>query len=123
MPVIIEKNKATRRDTMKETEIKEGVKEQIQSLLKDMQDSLLRKSEKFKEEHTYRTDNYNEFKEILLNRKGAAETWWCGKEECSKKIKKETNGSLRIINNAKENAKCVCCGKKAQHSAIFGQSY
>lgn len=123
VPVIIEKNKATRRDTMKETDIKEGVKEQIQSLLKDMQDSLLRKSEKFKEEHTYRTDNYNEFKEILLNRKGAAETGWCGKEECSKKIKKETNGSLRIINNAKENAKCVCCGKKAQHSAIFGQSY
>lgn len=123
IPIIIANNKIIRRDTLEKIEIEKDIEKQINKLLNDIQNSLLKKATEFKEKHTYKTESYEEFKNALLDQKGIAEAAWCGEEECSKKIKEETKGSLRVINETKENKKCIGCGKKAQYKAIFGQSY
>ncbi len=130
IPVIIENDKIIRRDTLKKIGIKKGIEKQISELLEDIQKNLLKKATNFKEKNTIKTENYEEFKNILFNQKGAVEACWCGSEECSKKIRKETKGSLRVINEinnktkkAEENERCIGCGKKAEYTGIFAQSY
>ena len=50
---------------------------------------------------------------------------WCGNTECEDEIKAQTNGfgSRCIDENDKISDKCICCGKDAKHTVIWGKSY
>ena len=72
-PKDIEKNAvfAARRDTRQKQSLPmDGLPDRIQSLLDEIQTSLLAKARAFRDEHTSRTGSYDEFKQIMEGRPG-----------------------------------------------------
>ena len=123
VPLIICKDTITRRDTLESMSLENITEQDIKRLLKEIQKNLLLKAMSFKDEHTLKANDYHRFKEHLEQRKGFCISSWCGDTECSRIIRKETLGSLRLINSLKENHKCIRCGNEGRYEAVFGQSY
>ncbi len=126
-PIDIEKNSITifRRDTGERKVIKESEIEKIEDSLEEIQKDLFKRAKKFFEEHVYIAKNFEEFKEIMKNKRGFIKACWCGSEECEVKIKEETGATIRCIPFEKEKifSNCVFCGKKAKEVVYFARAY
>jgi len=127
-PLIVEMEgnrlKVLERDTLEEKECDtERFAAEAQDILAQIHERMFKKAQKFKEEHTFQMEDYGQFKEIILNRKGFCISPWCGDTECSRVIRRESKGSLRVVNKPKEGTTCIRCGEPAIYSAVFGQSY
>ena len=116
-----------RRDTGEKINVKRNsAEEKIRTLLEDIQNNLFRKSARFRQENTYQTADYNEFKEVISQKGGFIQAGWCGSAECEKKIKEDTKATIRALPLAKEETdrrKCIICGREAKYTAIFAKSY
>jgi prolyl-tRNA synthetase len=115
-----------RRDTLtKEIVAMENISGTIQNLLIDIQKSIFAKAKKFKEENTYKVDDYNEFKELLDNKGGFIWAHWDGTSETEQKIKEETKATIRCIplNKIKEEGKCIYSGKPSEFRVLFAKAY
>lgn len=96
----------------------------VPKLLAEIQDGLLRKSREFRESHYFRTDAWDEFRDVLVSKRGFAESGWCGDVDCAKRIKDQTKGSLRLINPVGSgSARCIGCSNKARFTGIFAEAY
>ena len=118
--------KAVRRDNGKEKIIKsQDLKEEIKSLLEDIQKNLYDKAENFSKQNTREVDSYEDFKRIMKEKKGFLWAFWCERPECEAKIKEETKATSRLLplKTKEEKGKCIYCGKKAKHKWLFAQSY
>lgn len=122
VPIIISNNKIIRRDTMQEIALKANLVLQIDNLLREIQNDIYEKAGMFKEKHTFRTQDYSEFKELISKQAGFCIAGWCGSNECTNKISQDCNGSLRVINELSIGT-CIYCGEKAKYLGVFGQSY
>jgi len=112
-----------RRDTGKTTACNRNeLTKTITGFLDEIQQNLFEKAKRFKESHTFQSDNYEEFKDILSNQKGFVQAGWCGVPDCGRKIRKDTKGSLRVVNPSTEGV-CIGCKEKAKFKGVFGQSY
>jgi len=115
-----------RRDNGKKIVVKESklIKE-ISEILDDIQKNLYRKAKKFLKDHITTVKNYEEFKKMLVDKKGFIKAYWCGKSDCEEKIKEETGATIRLIPFKKERvfSNCVCCGKKAKEVVYFAKAY
>ncbi len=98
------------------------LQEKIPEILESMQENLLNKAKKFRDSHTFESSEYQEFKSLLKNRKGFVKALWCGVPDCARKIRVDTEGSLRVV-VPHEQGICIGCGSKAKFSGVFGQSY
>ncbi len=115
-----------RRDTLEKSIIKqEGIKDYVKNLLDDIQSNMFKKAFKFRDENTFKVDNYDEFKQVLEGKGGFISAHWDGTVETEQKIKEETKATIRLIplNNNKEEGKCVYSGKPSQQRVIFAKSY
>ena len=76
-------------------------------------------------QNTYEAESYQEFKEIMKNKKGFIKAPWCGGSECEAKIKQETKATVRVLplGSPEIKKKCIYCGKKAVNEWLFAQSY
>ena len=114
-----------RRDTneKKSININDGFKK-IQELINDIQDNLFNTAKRFRDDNTFVTNNYSEFKNIV-NSGGFVECGWDGKIETEDKIKKETKATIRCIpfNNNAENLKCIYTQELAKYRVIFAKAY
>jgi len=114
-----------RRDTneKKSVDINDGFKK-IQKLISDIQDNLFNTAKRFRDDNTFVTNNYSEFKNIV-NSGGFVECGWDGKIETEDKIKKETKATIRCIpfNNNAENLKCIYTQELAKYRVIFAKAY
>ena len=55
---------------------------------------------------------------------GFVKAYWCGCEECEDKIKEIRGTKSRcIIEDAKEEDKCIACHNKAEHLVVWGIQY
>lgn len=96
----------------------------IANELKQIQKDMYLKAKKFLEENTVDTNEYEEFKKQIENKK-FVRTSWCGERSCEDQIKNETGATSRVMEFKKSKPKCKCvyCGKKAKTIMVFAKSY
>ncbi|MEM5871241.1 MAG: proline--tRNA ligase [Candidatus Aenigmatarchaeota archaeon] len=113
-----------RRDTNEKIEVKEkDVESAIKKLLDEIQNNLYRKAKEFLENNIKEAKSFSELEKLINNRK-MIRSYWCGSEECERKVKEKTGATIRCIEN--ENAKeksCVICGNKAKNIVYFAKAY
>ncbi len=99
--------------------------EKVESLLKEIQNTLYSNSKKFLEENTHEVSSYDEFKEVMNTTRGFIKAFWCEDPDCEKKIKEETKASTRCLplNSKEQKGECVYCKKPAKHVWYFAQAY
>ncbi|HSK73538.1 MAG TPA: proline--tRNA ligase, partial [Pyrinomonadaceae bacterium] len=82
-----------RRDTLsKETVSLDGIEERIVDLLNEIQANIYQKAYRFREENTFRADNWEQFKE-QIEKGGFILAHWDGTAETEEKIKEETKAT------------------------------
>ena len=114
-----------RRDTLeKETVSFDGIVDYVKNLLEDIQKNIFEKARKFRDEHIYECDNYEEFKERIKNG-GFFLCHWDGTPETEAKIKEDTQATIRCVPFAFEQTPGVdmVSGKPAKHRVIIARSY
>ncbi|WP_314078496.1 proline--tRNA ligase [Hoylesella pleuritidis] len=114
-----------RRDTLeKETKPIDGIVEFVKNLLDEMQQNIFQKALKFRDEHIYACDNYDEFKERIKDG-GFFLCHWDGTEETEAKIKEDTQATIRCVPFNAEQTPGVdmVSGKPAKYRVIIARSY
>jgi prolyl-tRNA synthetase len=103
----------------------EGLAGTIVGLLEEIQASLYTRALQFREDHTQRVSNFDEFKQVMEGRPGFVVCGWCGSAECEAQIKAETQATLRNIpfTGADVNGTCVKCGLPSPDDAWFAKAY
>jgi prolyl-tRNA synthetase len=104
----------------------DALEHRLPQLLDEVQAAMFQRALEFRENNTFRTESYDEFKEIIANR-GFALVKWAEDSEAELAIKEETKATLRVIPfNQPEGGvqgKCIYTGKPATCEAIFARSY
>lgn len=102
----------------------------LPALFAQIQKEMLAKAQARLESQTHEVSDYQEFKEIMLTKRGFIKAYWCGCPECEQAIKDETKATTRclpIINEKgdtkQSEGKCIYCGKKAKQQWLFAQAY
>jgi prolyl-tRNA synthetase len=116
----------SRRDTLeKESFSIIDIENKISHLLDQIQKNLYQKALSYREEHSFRVDTWEEFKNVLDNGGGFIYAHWDGTPETEEKIKEETKATIRVIplNNLPENGKCVYSGKPSAQRVVFARAY
>jgi prolyl-tRNA synthetase len=103
----------------------EGLAGTIVGLLEEIQASLYTRALQFRQDHTQRVSNFDEFKQVMEGRPGFVVCGWCGSAECEAQIKAETQATLRNIpfTGADVNGTCVKCGLPSPDDAWFAKAY
>ncbi|MBF0960865.1 MAG: proline--tRNA ligase [Alloprevotella tannerae] len=115
-----------RRDTLeKETLQVEGIEEYVEKLLEEIQQHMFHKASKFRDEHIFPCDDYDDFKKRVKDG-GFFLCPWDGTEETEAKIKEETQATIRCIpfNVDQTNPGVdMVSGKPAKHKVIIARAY
>jgi prolyl-tRNA synthetase len=113
-----------RRDKMTKKNISfSEVNNEIEFLIVDIQNELLKKSQKFMNDNNNIANNYQEFKK-MIEEGGFVLAHWDGTSESEEKIKKETKATIRTIPFEKnDSGKCIISGRKSECRVYFARSY
>jgi prolyl-tRNA synthetase len=127
-PKDIENNQAVlvRRDTREKTIVKlDELEGKVTEILDVIQNALLEKARKLRDEKTYNALTMDELIDIAQNKPGFIKAMWCGETECEEKIKELAGTSSRCMPFEQEELSdtCVCCGKKAKKLVYWGKAY
>lgn len=103
----------------------EDVSQKVDQFLGQIQTSMFEKAKKILMENTHIVDDYDEFKQIMLSKRGFLKCFWCEDLGCEKKIKEETKATTRCksLDEEKVSGKCICCGREANFRWYFAQAY
>ncbi|MAT43889.1 MAG: proline--tRNA ligase [Anaerolineaceae bacterium] len=99
------------------------IADQLTTILDDFHNRLLQRATDFRDSHIHKTDNYEEFKNIV--QQGWAYAYWCGNAACEAAIKDETKATTRCrpLDQEKSEGKCVYCGESAEYRTYFAKAY
>ena len=114
-----------RRDTLEKESVPfEGIADRVEALLDDIQKNIFEKARKFRDEHVYVCENYEEFKE-RVKEGGFFLCHWDGTEETEAKIKEETQATIRCVPFAYDQTSGtdMVSGKPAKHRVIIARAY
>lgn len=115
-----------RRDTREKITVAfEELEAKIAELLETIQNDMLERARKHRDENTHVAKDWNEFTDILEKKQGFIKAMWCGEESCEIAIKEETGATTRCMPFAQEEISNVCvhCGKPAKKMVYFGKAY
>jgi prolyl-tRNA synthetase len=100
-----------------------GLPDAVRQALNSIQDSLYERALSFREENTSDPENYDSFKTAVG--KGFAYSFWCGSDECERRIKEDTKATLRCmpLDQSGNKGSCICCGNQADRKAYFAKAY
>ena len=115
-----------RRDTLtKEVVPLDSLNEKIETLLKEIQESLFKKASDFRKEHTTEVDSFDDFKTVLETKTGFISAHWDGTNETEEKIKTLTKATIRCIplEGKEEEGVCVYSGKPSKRRVLFAKAY
>ncbi|HUR30581.1 MAG TPA: proline--tRNA ligase [Saprospiraceae bacterium] len=115
-----------RRDTReKEFFELEGISSRIEKLLDDIQQNLLLRALRFKQENTSEANDFEAFTEILEGKGGFVSAHWDGTTETELKIKELTKATIRCIplEQIEEEGKCILTGNKSKGRVLFAKAY
>ncbi|QYJ14328.1 Proline--tRNA ligase [Rubrobacter xylanophilus DSM 9941] len=124
-PKDIEKGQAVfvRRDTGKKEFVERRVAaRRLVELMDEIQENMLRQAEAFRDENTRRAETYEEFKEIIEEKRGFVVAPWDGTEETEQKIKEETKATIRLLPFEREEGKDLVSGRPGR-TAVFARAY
>lgn len=114
-----------RRDTLEKESVSfDGIVEHVQALLEDIQQNIFEKARKYRDEHVYECENYEEFKQRVKDG-GFFLCHWDGTEETEAKIKEDTQATIRCVPFAYEQTPGIdmVSGKPAKCRVIIARSY
>ena len=114
-----------RRDTLeKETLPLEGIAAHVARLLDDIQESIFQKALRFRDDHIYICDNYDEFKTRIKDG-GFFLCHWDGTAETEAQIKEETQATIRCVPFGYEQTPGVdmVSGKPSKCRVVIARSY
>ncbi len=114
-----------RRDTLeKETVSVDGIVEYVKQLLEDIQKNIFEKARKYRDEHIYECDDYEEFKAKVKDG-GFFLCHWDGTAETEAKIKEETQATIRCVPFMFEQTPGVdmVSGKPSKARVLIARSY
>lgn len=115
-----------RRDTREKITVAfEELEAKITELLETIQNDMLERARKHRDENTHVAKDWNEFTDILEKKQGFIKAMWCGEESCEIAIKEETGATTRCMPFVQEEISNVCvhCGKPAKKMVYFGKAY
>ena len=115
-----------RRDTLvKESVRVEGIVENVEAILADMQTSIFEKAKAHRDDMITKVDTWEEFKEVLETKGGFIYAHWDGTTETELAIKEATKATLRCIplDSPEEDGVCVFSGKPSKRRVIFAKNY
>ncbi|MBR2060459.1 MAG: proline--tRNA ligase [Tidjanibacter sp.] len=115
-----------RRDTLvKESVSAQGIVENVEKILADMQSSIFEKAKAHRDEMITKVDTWEEFKEVLETKGGFIYAHWDGTTETELAIKEATKATLRCIplDSPEEDGVCVFSGKPSKRRVIFAKNY
>ncbi len=99
----------------------------LPEFLEEVQRALVRRAKAFQEQNTHYTDSYEEFKQIIAERRGFVRVKWAEDSAAELAIKEETKATLRVIPfdqpEGGVKGKCFYTGKSATCEAIFARAY
>jgi prolyl-tRNA synthetase len=124
-PRDIEKGQAVlvRRDTgEKEFVERKGLAQRLHDLMAGIQENMLAQATQFRDANTCHAETYEEFKEIIEERRGFVVAPWDGTEETETKIKEETKATIRLLPFERQEGKDLVSGKPGE-TAIFARAY
>ena len=102
----------------------DGLEDRVRALLDEIQQALLARALRFRDEHTMSTDSYEEFVQAMEGRPGYVLAPWCGSAECEAQIKAETQATIRNLPfEADAGGACIKCGRPAVTRARFAKAY
>ncbi len=115
-----------RRDTKVKTTVPvEGVETYIKDLLEQIQLDMFNKAKQFREERIFKTDNWDEFLQLLDTKGGFISAHWDGTAETEDKIKELSKATIRCIplDNPQEDGKCILTGNPSKERVLFARAY
>ncbi|MCF7561430.1 proline--tRNA ligase [Sabulilitoribacter multivorans] len=115
-----------RRDTLtKEVVPLDGLVDKVESLMKEIQNSLFNKALDFRNSHITKVDTFEEFKTVLNTKTGFLSAHWDGTAETEDKIKELTKATIRCIplDGDAEDGVCVYSGKPSKRRVLFAKAY
>lgn len=114
-----------RRDTLeKETVAFDGIVDEVERLLSDIQSNIYKKALDFREKMTYKIDTWEQFKE-QIEKGGFLLAHWDGTTETEERIKDETKATIRCIpfDAEEEEGVDMLTGKPSKRRVIFARAY
>jgi prolyl-tRNA synthetase len=117
-----------RRDNrVKEPVTIEALETRLHELLEEVQKALFKRAKEFQVQNTHYTDSYEEFKQIIAEKRGFVRVKWAEDSAAELAIKEETKATLRVMPfdqpEGGANGKCFYTGKPATCEAIFARAY
>jgi prolyl-tRNA synthetase len=117
-----------RRDNRAKTPVSlDALEARLPELLEEVQKALFQRAVEFREKNTYYTDSYDEFKQIIAEKRGFVRVKWSEDSAAELAIKEETKATVRVIPfdqpEGGVKGKCIYTGKPATCEAIFARSY
>ena len=124
----LEKNvvEIARRDTKEKMTVSiDGIEAYIKDLLNTIQQAMYDKAKAFREERITKTDNWDEFVQLLDTKGGFVSAHWDGTGETEDKIKELCKATIRCIplDNPLEEGKCILTGKPSTQRVLFARAY
>jgi prolyl-tRNA synthetase len=112
-----------RRDTgEKEFVGREELPGRLQAMMGEIQESMLRQATEFRDANTRKAESYEEFEEIIAEKRGFVVAPWDGTEETEQKIKEDTKATIRLLPFEREEGKDLVSGRPGR-TAIFARAY
>lgn len=116
-----------RRDTFEKITVPmEGIAETIANLLDEIHANMLKMAREFRDAHTFKATNFEEFEKGIEKGHGFVKAMWCGCRECEDAIKEKTGVTTRCMpfdDDEVLSDVCVFCGKPAKKLMVFAKSY
>lgn len=116
----------SRRDTREKMYLPlDGLSQNIQSLLGDIQKQIFEKAKTYRDEHITHVDDFKTFEKTLDEKGGFIAAHWDGTAETENKIKELTKATIRCIplNNPQKEGKCILTGRPSKERVLFARAY
>jgi prolyl-tRNA synthetase len=115
-----------RRDTKDKAAVAmEGLTQTVENLLVQIQNNLLERAKKYREEHITKADTWEDFLNILDHKTGFVLAHWDGTAATEDKIKELAKATIRCIplDNPLEDGKCILTGNVSTQRVLFARAY
>jgi prolyl-tRNA synthetase len=97
----------------------------VREALEEIQKNLYDQAAAFRDEHTFRPKDYEEFKRLIADPGGFLEGGWCGRRDCEDRVKADTKATIRYLPLDPEppTGECLVCGAPARERATWAVAY
>jgi prolyl-tRNA synthetase len=100
----------------------QGFENYIPTLLETIQANMLAKATKFRDDHIFDVESFEDFKDVVEN-KGWAKVWWSDDADNEAKIKEITKATLRCYAESEGEGVCFYSGRKTNKKVYFARAY